>query len=216
MTANIARGCGSRVKGGLYACCATSPYGEFIEFFLIDPPVPYEGKSFRAPIVEGSNLIFWVGEKFYPYCPDFIEEARYFGVSKRIPIGELDLRDFKPFQTKMLFIHPRAVADTLAPTRHCPKNDSLHFASKERCIGPLYFFIKPEDVETESSGVLKRTIGSTVYTVPKLINGAKLTPGYFMWLPFSHFEYVRQEDGSVDARIEKAVKSGVNILYVED
>ena len=91
MGQSIERGCGKRVKGGLYACCGLSPNGKPIEHFLIDPPGPYKGEPFRAPIIQEErdvkHLVFWVGAQHYPFCPDFIEETRNFGVSKRIPLG---------------------------------------------------------------------------------------------------------------------------------
>ena len=110
------RGCGKRTKGGLYACCGLSPYGKPIEDFLIDPPLAFSGESFRAPIVnvvnEVTNLIFWMGKEFYPYCPDYIEETRVMGISKRVPLG-FDFKGVVPFESSMYFIHPRAIIASL-------------------------------------------------------------------------------------------------------
>lgn len=215
------RGCGKRVKGGLYICCGTSPYGEPIEHFLVDPPLPYGGDPFRAPLVHkrngGSNikdLIFWVGQEFYPFCPDFIEETRYFGVSKRIPVS-FDWSGVTPFQSRMFFIHPKAVIKEKAePVDRCPKADHAHEKGEEFCLRSLYFFV---DTELED-GKYCRKIGSTAYNVPRLISDyrPKYAPGTFLWLPFTHFEYVMPEDKMADEKVKKAFAAGAPIRLMDE
>ena len=69
-----------------------------------------------------------------------------------------------------------------------------------------------------AGGGYERTIGSTSYRVPRLEDriGVTFTPGIFLRLPFSHFEYVLPKDGRVDPRVESAMKSGANIICVDE
>jgi len=215
----ITRGCGKRVKGGLYACCGLSPYGKPIEDFLIDPPIPYNGKPFRAPMIEEKDdvkhLVFWVGREHYPYCPDFIEETRSFGISKRVPLG-FDFTGIEPFKSRMYFIHPMAIIeDGKVKVDTCPKDKIEHIEGSEFCIRSLYYYV---DAGLENS-VYVRRVGSTRYTVPRLESGCEPTyrPGVFMWTPFSHLEYVTPESGTVDERVKAvADKTNLSVLVVDE
>ena len=85
------RGCGYRIPHALYLTVSTSPDGEPLEHFVIDPPIPYKHKFTRSPRfvwnekTNAFDIVMWVGEKFYPMPWDFLEEARWIGISKRIP-----------------------------------------------------------------------------------------------------------------------------------
>ena len=222
MITKITRGCGTREPGGLYACCGTSPYGKPIEEFLIDPPMPFKGKPFRAPVTKEKDdvkhLIIWVGEQFYPYCPDFIEETRRYGASRRIPFTkDFDFEGFVPFKSRMYFIHPRAIItneDCFEKVDMCPKNKPEHLEGKEFCIRSLYYFVQAEP----EGGQYAREIGDTRYYVPWVVRSKRpeYMAGMFLNLPFTHFEYVRREDGSVEPRIEEAVKDGKSITVVDE
>lgn len=209
------------MPGGLYACVQTSPQGSPLERFLVDPPIPHECASFRTPIaVDDKRILMWVGEEHYPFCPDYIEETRLFGVSKRIPLG-IDLKVFKPHETWMCFVHPRAVLDRIEPVHVCPneKRRAEHMAGRERCITVLYYFVDAADsVDAGGRPVFERTIGDTTYTIPKLLprQGEKYSPGIFLRLPFSHFEYILPAEGKVDVRVQKAMEDGINIIAVKD
>ncbi len=161
----------------------------------------------------------WVGEEHYPFCPDYIEETRLYGVSKRIPLG-IDLKVFKPYETWMCFIHPRAVLEGPQPVHACPneRRRALHTAGRERCITVLYYFVDAAQSVDSRGTVFERTIGDTTYTVPKLLprQGEKYSPGIFLRLPFSHFEYVLPAEGKVDVRVQKAMEDGINIIAVKD
>lgn len=98
MTEGIVRGCGKRVQGGVYVVTKLSPFGIPINSFLFDPPwvpidtegnVHYPGAVglhlVENPYKEGVvDLWDWIGEQYYPYFPDFWEEARLYGLSRRI------------------------------------------------------------------------------------------------------------------------------------
>lgn len=212
------RGCGKRAKGGLYACCGLSPFGKPIEDFLIDPPIAYNGESFRAPIVDEKNgvknLIFWVGKEYYPFCPDYIEETRVMGISKRVPLG-FDFDGIEPFKSSMFFIHPRAIIDNdIWKPDWCPMEKDNHIEGDEFCIRSLYFFVDVEIID----GKYVRRIASTSYTVPiSYEHKPEYKPGIFMRIPFSHFEYVAKDDGTVDERVKDIKsKTGLSVLVVDE
>lgn len=112
------RGCGERVQGGLYISVPSGYYGMSIEHFLVDPPVRWDGGQVRAPMLipqDGVNhVLLGIGREFYPFVPDFVEEARVMGISKRIPFT-FDLTTLKPPTddtpaSGLLLVHPRAIA----------------------------------------------------------------------------------------------------------
>ncbi len=167
----IKRGCGTRQVGGLYACCGLSPYGKPIEHFIIDPPVFVEYKNFRAPIQVDDDLLFWVGEKFYPYPSDFIEEARIYGVSKRIP-ANFPIEKITSL-SKMYFVHPKAIIENFkelpAPV-YCPKEYDHHFKQEECCIGYSYSLAAGEEEE--------RQVGDITYLLYSFNQEIKVKPVY--------------------------------------
>lgn len=185
----IKRGCGTRQVGGLYACCGLSPYGKPIEHFIIDPPVFVEYKNFRAPILVDDNLLFWVGEKFYPYPSDFIEEARIYGVSKRIPVN-FPLERINSL-SKMYFVHPKAIIENfkeLPAPIYCPKNYDHHLTQGEYCIGYSYSLAYNEKEGEE------RKVGDITYMLYPFKQKFEVEPiykqGTFLALPITHFDFI--------------------------
>lgn len=98
-----ARGCGTRVAGGIYIEVGLVPpgaalrgMGRPVEDFLLDPPVklhPAMDFSDRGvniieqPATDGRvihHVVDVVGEKYYPNVADFVEEVRHMGLSRRI------------------------------------------------------------------------------------------------------------------------------------
>lgn len=114
----VERGCGSRKGDGLYCCVEPSPYGYPIEHFLVDPCIPFElpeGENIRSPYfledpVGVHHLVMGVGSTYYPFVTDFIEEARQYGISKRLP-KNFDYRKLDPDKSNLILIHKRAIPD---------------------------------------------------------------------------------------------------------
>lgn len=52
------------------------------------------------------HLVLGVGKKYYPYVPDFVEEWRRWGLSKRIP-RNFNVSDLIPGKSQLLLVHPR-------------------------------------------------------------------------------------------------------------
>lgn len=127
--ADVERGCGSRVAGGLYLTCPLVPFGLPVEHFLIDEPIhQVDVENKMVPIAEafrlsargvtiteipalgpGHHVIDWVGAEHYPNVADFVEEVRHFGVSRRIS----SRADFSKLtrDSRIVLAHPKAWID---------------------------------------------------------------------------------------------------------
>ena len=122
----ITRGCGTRKEGGLYACVGGN--GSMpLEGFVVDPVVPWTNGPFQGGIVSyqavtgAYDLIMWVGAEYYPYVPDFLEEGRVHGFSKRIPTNLENLHLLSAAESRLVLVHPRAGYDHRHHLRHqCP------------------------------------------------------------------------------------------------
>lgn len=108
------RGCGFRVKGGIYLCTGLSEDGSPIEDFLVDPPTIIDAtKLGLSPIGmkiikrgDTYHILDWVGSEYYPNVADFIEEARRYGTSRRAP-STLDFSKLGP-GSRHLYVHGKA------------------------------------------------------------------------------------------------------------
>lgn len=142
------RGCGTRVKGGIYAECPLSSYGLPLEEFIVDPPIPVDAKELGVTQVgvklidrKGTwHIMDWVGSTHYPNVADYVEEVRRFGLSRRLSTS----LDFKKLtsQSRILLLHSHAYiynfdeyAETepsleelanCSPYPSCPKNLPEH------------------------------------------------------------------------------------------
>jgi hypothetical protein len=142
----VERGCGDREPGGVYAECGLSPHGSPLEEFLLDPPLPIPDgldlinkpqlwqRTFPSgePVYDVEehpiyDILMWVGAEFYPYCPDFIEEVRRYGASRRLN-PNLDLSLLSQ-ASRMILVHPRArnlAWQTQIPPAACHKDMPGH------------------------------------------------------------------------------------------
>lgn len=136
------RGCGTRVKGGVYLVCGLSANGQPVEHFLVDSPVPLNDDLRRelgisavgirlAEHKSGPPHVFdWVGEMHYPNVCDFVEEVKRFGMSRRAPVN-FDFHKLRRGSMQML-IHAKGHIEKPEEYqlsrmgieegyRHCPK-----------------------------------------------------------------------------------------------
>lgn len=214
-TAGVTRGCGKRKPGGLYLCCGMGNEGLPLDHFVIDPPRPYEAVPPRSPQfyeADGTtHIIMGVGEEFYPWASDFIEECKRFGLSKRVadsfPIEKLTRN------SRIVLVHRKAIVnghEALPRPEYCPKDNPAHKDNSEPCIGHLWQLAQPDE-----EGGSRRTIGDTSYSVFPFegdISSLGFEPGMFLWLPLTHIDYVKTEDGAVDPAIAgKATNLPLNI-----
>lgn len=135
----MSRGCGERVEDGLYLTVEMSPDGQPVEFFLVDPAVEWRGPTtLRSPMfIEDrlgvTHLVLGVGATYYPFVPDFVEEVRRLGVSKRVPRTFEAARLSK--DSKFLLMHPRSIPGfAYKASCTCPKNNR----EPHECVGCLW------------------------------------------------------------------------------
>lgn len=120
--AAVLRGCGQRDPGGIYVECGLSPVGRPFEDFLVDSPLalpPGLGAEalankpqFWTDSATGTvHLVIWIGAEHYPYLADFVEEARRFGISRKLSPQLLHRPEFGrlTLNSRMILPHPRAL-----------------------------------------------------------------------------------------------------------
>jgi hypothetical protein len=131
----VSRGCGDREPGGVYVESGLSSRGRPLEEFLVDPPLPIpEGldlvnkpQTWQRMLPSGDpaldvdglpifDLLIWVGAEFYTYCPDYLEETRRFGASRRLN-PNLDLSLLSK-SSRMILAHPLVI--NTAWQQQCP------------------------------------------------------------------------------------------------
>src|SRR5690348_5495396 len=120
--AAVLRGCGERTPGGVYIECGLSPVGRPFEDFLLDPPLalpPGLGAESLAnkpqfwtdPATGTVHLVIWIGAEHYPYLADFVEEARRFGISRKLSPQLLERPEFGrlTLSSRLVLAHPSAL-----------------------------------------------------------------------------------------------------------
>ena len=147
----VPRGCGDREPGGIYAECGLSSKGRPLEEFLLDPPLPIppgldlvnKPQTWQRllptgePALDGEglpifDLLIWVGQEHYPYCPDFLEEVKQYGASRRLN-PNLDL-SLLSRSSRMILAHPHVLNTAWQmqrPPQSCKKAVPGHDAAIE-------------------------------------------------------------------------------------
>jgi len=250
------RGCGrKRKEGGLYASMGLGEDGIHLSNFMLDPPVPFlNGEPFQgvheAPeyITTGWDtdehlvLMDWVGEGGYATVPDFIEEVRRFGMSRRIP-STFDFKGVNYRQIWLALVHAKAAPD-VENLRHVepweyewcryhpviadnPKHHE-HFPACLYHDWPLVYQqrgVNPLENHTVEMpwGSYDPTWMITKPTIPGAIQPHVLAsvldkptypfPAFFAVMPITHLEAVQYVEEDVAAEVEK---SGVDLYVVEE
>lgn len=186
------RGCGSRVDQALYATVPSSPFGKSIDYFLVDPAIKFGARNLRAPMVvpdpqRTHHVILGVGKTYYPTVPDFVEEARVMGISKRLP-KDFDPGKLTPGKSKLLLFHPKAIPAFYYEkyVADCPTNKTHRYdetvsrTAGTECIGdlwPLSVYERSSDkhkVTAESVKEARIRTPSTTYKVRFGMIGPKI------------------------------------------
>jgi hypothetical protein len=224
----VIRGCGERKEGGVYFVVPLGEGGLPIEEAVICPPKedpigPHRGMKYVPQL---NAVADWVGEVYYPSPLDFFEEAKRFGISRRVSRNF----DFSAVNEKtvLLFHHAKAVVKNWEEVRDallkagieeipCPKGKHRFLRElKEPCLGLHYFLWDGEETEGECEfGRIKvRKVGSTLYPV----YGAEGLPkpvferGFFMFSPISRIEIVRPKSL---AQYEGVFRAGIPVVEAE-
>lgn len=229
------RACGSRVENGLYLCIDMSPYGKDISYFLLDPTKPCSLKPFRTPIIiEGkkhNDIAVYVGKEYYPFVPDFIEEGRVMGLSRRIP-KNFPFERLTPYKSRMFFVHERAIPKFDYHTeRACPRKINHSGKSGDTCVFDLWHLSALEKIkEKHEVAVLDEdhvvvTTPSVKYSVnipekPQLNLKQKKTYkyqiGFFACFFVGHLEYINKEK-KIPENLKKRIKeTSFDVKAVEE
>ncbi len=145
----VERGCGEREPGGVYCECGLSPRGRPLEDFLLDPPLPIpdgldlpnKPQLWQRVLPTGEalldeqgqpiyDLLIWVGAEHYEYCPDYLEEIRRFGASRKLN-PNLDLSLLSQ-ASRMILAHPKVINTVWqeqSPPQECRKDIPGHAAT---------------------------------------------------------------------------------------
>jgi hypothetical protein len=234
-----ARGCGHRVRGGLYLEIGIGPNGTPIEQLLVDHPVPIDVKRLGITprgvrLVEwltGPLLVDWIGSEHYPNVLDFVEEARRFGISRRLP-RRFDWAALKGAQ--LAFLHARAAVENpdtyWAHIRktYCPTDNAVHVGEGYRkaggpCAGFWWDDVTGgERVEPENGQrIVRRTMPSFAYLARSRPADADpiYQPAIFMLAPgVPRIVYVREYPGEgIPSELARDIAaSGLTVEAVDE
>ncbi len=108
----VHRGCGpARTLGGVYLEFNFDAREQALEQFLVDPCTRLPKTSslgvHHAPRKGVTHLIDVVGEKYYPYPSDIIEEIRQHGLSRKVSVASIE--GYVTPESRMILAHPKAV-----------------------------------------------------------------------------------------------------------
>lgn len=230
------RACGdSRIENGLYMCVDVSPYGKDISYFLLDPTKPCDLRPFRTPIIvegkEHNDIAVYVGKQFYPFVPDFVEESRVMGLSRRIP-KNFPFERLTPYKSRMFFVHERAIPMfDYHIERSCPRKKKHSGKCGDTCVFDLWHLSALEKIkEKHEVSLLDEdhvvvTTPSVKYSVnipekPQLNLEQKKTYkyhiGFFACFFVGHLEYVNKEK-KIPENLKKRIKeTDFDIKAVEE
>ena len=187
---SVPRGCGEREPGGVYAESGLSPRGRPLEEFLFDPPLPIpEGLDLinkpqlwmrtlasGEPVLDGEgqpvfDLIIWVGAEFYPYLPDYLEEVKRYGASRRLN-PNLDL-SLLSRSSRMILAHPH-VLNTLWQEQWPPQSCKRGIPGHDTPLTKNEETASPRD-EAEERAISRLPVQSTESTTEVLLPAMLLT-----------------------------------------
>ena len=176
------------------------------------------------------DLLIHIGAEHYEYAPDYIEESRRLGSSRRLN-HNLDL-SLLTRRSRMLLAHPKAIIvpwrDLTLPDRcykRLPRHDlasyallGLDAATDEERVGPCIFKlwdVLPRDeanVVFEQEGerpVCLRKIGSTIYEYrPTGEEVKEWEPGFILGLPITGIALIQYADGTVNEKARAKLLAG--------
>jgi hypothetical protein len=232
----VTRGCGTRVRGGLYAESGMSPFGSPVEAFLCDPPLILDFARLGV-IPRGTHLVElkgvthvfdWVGSNHYPNVADFVEEVRRFGVSRRLS-PQLDFSKLTP-ESRLFLVHARAYASNFAdytkewrytreaneahPFPRCPKERLDHDQeSPPSCCVGMYWQDIEGGASTGSDDVRAVEVKMPAFSYNAFARPEGLKPVYvpavFGVFPISRLVAVAQDSEKDGKNMETLGKSQI-------
>ncbi|GAA5501067.1 hypothetical protein Dxin01_00798 [Deinococcus xinjiangensis] len=222
--------CGNgRTLGGWYLECAVQRSGTHpLDSFLVDFPtlVPPQIRLNALGVTlwtdkEGvTHVVDLVGKEHYPYVPDFWEEARHMGFSRKVS-PSLNLSQLSA-KSRFYFVHERGLignASELLPFLEgghiCPTHKG--HPQDSRCAG-LHWQVTPSAVANED----KRFLAQGEYALRgHLRSGApdvKYVRAIFASVPITAISHVVGAGGlqaAQQARFQAAQKGGLPVHAVQ-
>lgn len=226
----VKRGCGERTAGDCYAEFGVGAGGARVESFIVDPPVAVDIEALGITPI-GVHLIEragvwhvadWVGESHYPNVADFIEEARRFGVSRKIQ-KTIDFSKLTS-ESRMILLHPRAWIDNAAeypPQTHknCPKGKTAHGEQGVMCARLWWDDVEGGEAieDDERARLVLRRMPSFEYYAQR--RSEKVEPQYqtaiFASFPMTRLVVIRDEGETHERTAQLAARSSL-IVDQED
>lgn len=202
------RGCGYRMAGGIYleATIGNDESGEPFAGTIVCPPAPVDVQALGlSPIgvkliaINGTYHVFdWVGSNNYEHVADFMEEAYWMGISRRIA-KTADFGLLTP-ESRLILIHSRAGIVNAAEMRAAIGHPFRCPAGREpdhdpACIGLSYHDFDQDDLMSYIAG--HRQNGGHSYRAEARPDGFTpvYTPAIFMSVPISQIAVVRDDIG---------------------
>ncbi len=216
------RACGRRIEGAVYAETRLGDHGTPLEFYIVDPPRPVDLAALGLTAV-GVKLIeidgIWhvfdvVGQEYYPYPADCVEETRLKGASRRLP-ANLDFAKLGT-ESRLLLVHRKAIIANYdqypqPPVVLCPKGLEEHQAAPlpTMCAGLWWHDLDRNGVRHLPGGVdycgFQRPQGVTpVYQ-----------HGVFLSLPITNLAVIKGGEDTED-NYQAASKSGLMVSIEEE
>jgi hypothetical protein len=234
----IIRGCGTRVLGGVYVETLLSADGHPIECMIKDPAIAIDPQAMGLTPVgiklieqNGVTHIFdWVGEGYYPYVSDFIEEVRRFGASRRLP-STLDFSRLSP-ESRLILVHSRAVTPAFEPDvlasvqsatpQMCPRmirclHDKLKYLQPDHICAAQWWQDHDAKARLLPFEMYDRELPSFAYKARQMPGPyATIKPGIFMVLPISRVAVVRDpQTGSHEATMTRIMNGLTGSIPLE-
>ena len=221
------RACGRRIAGGVYAEVKITRDGSGapVEYFLVDPPRPIDlaalgltSVGVKLIEIEGVTHVFdVVGQEYYPYPADFVEETRQLGASRRLS-ANLDFEKLGPGSCLVL-IHAKALIRNYLdyPLPECPKGMDRHATepTPEMCAG-LWWGDLPE--KGGEAGRVVRKNGVVRYTGwerPADVE-PRYAPAIFISLPITNLTVIRGGGEKTEKGFDAAHKSHLDVNLEDD
>jgi hypothetical protein len=218
------------VKGGVYAEIPLSKHGLPLESFLFCPPVVVDAGALGLTNV-GVKLIerdgVWhifdiVGKQHYPNVADFVEEARRFGISRRLS-QNLEFAKLTT-ESRLILLHDRAYIDNFGQYRgdhECPKAKKGHDHDPlpEMCISLWGEDLVDGEPVPEDDRRVKRVMPSFEYEGYMRPEG--VTPKYqlaiFGSFPIPKLVVVNDpDDNAHEKSLHKARNAGIPVRLVDE
>ncbi|MEM3473824.1 MAG: hypothetical protein QW735_04475 [archaeon] len=200
----IKRMCGYREDGGIYLI-ADLPITPVDKVYHL-PNI----KHFRTPILQNNKLFVWVGEEFYPTVTEFLIEAHFLGISKRIP----KTFDFSKLNkdTKLVLIHPKAYIENYEEVfkdtpfaNFIPPPAKMHFLID---IAKGKYTVTVDNKEVEIQSFLTKEDLKYVNQIRENLSKTKISykPGIFLITQLKEIHIINKSD---ERTIKKLKESGV-------